>query len=304
MVCAVLNDRSCSRASVSASSVDVVPPSPARASSLDRIELGRLNRRRDEPERADGVAEHRRHQRLQVVLGVDDVAEGRVVDGADDGLRLAERLAADGARVLDGHRVALLRHDAARLHEAVAEAHVAELERAPEQQVLHEAAEAGHRDRRRRDAFEQVVHRGDAAVRVARRALEAEQLARLLAVDRKPRAGDRARCPAGSGSSSGRRRGAAWHRARPARSRRAGSARPCSAARAACACGPRRRSLGASAPRSSIPSRSASVPSYSDRMNSRCRIRYIVMSMSLRLRAVWRRPATSSPQAWTSRPST
>ncbi len=33
------------------------------------------------------------------------------------------------------------------------------------------------------------------------------------------------------------------------------------------------------------------------RMSSRCRIRYIVMSMSLRLRAVWRRPATSSPHA-------
>ena len=32
-------------------------------------------------------------------------------------------------------------------------------------------------------------------------------------------------------------------------------------------------------------------------MNSRCRIRYIVMSMSLRLRAVCRRPATSSPHA-------
>ncbi len=32
-------------------------------------------------------------------------------------------------------------------------------------------------------------------------------------------------------------------------------------------------------------------------MNSRCRIRYIVMSMSLRLRAVCSRPATSSPHA-------
>ena len=45
-----------------------------------------------------------------------------------DRLRLTERLAADGARVLDGHRVALLRHDAARLHEPVAEPHVAELD--------------------------------------------------------------------------------------------------------------------------------------------------------------------------------
>ena len=39
------------------------------------------------------------------------------------------------------------------------------------------------------------------------------------------------------------------------------------------------------------------------RMNSRCRIRYIVMSMSLRLRAVCSRPATASPQASATRRS-
>ena len=60
------------------------------------------------------VAEHREHERLQVVFGVDDVAERRVVHGGDDRLRLAERLAADGARVLERDWVALLRHDAAR----------------------------------------------------------------------------------------------------------------------------------------------------------------------------------------------
>ena len=43
------------------------------------------------------VAEHRVHERLQVVLAVHDVAEGRVVDGGDDRLRLTERLAGNRA---------------------------------------------------------------------------------------------------------------------------------------------------------------------------------------------------------------
>jgi hypothetical protein len=51
--------------------------------------------------------------------------------------------------VLDRDRVALLRHDAAALHEAVAEADVAELRGAPQQQVLHEAAVASQQHRRR-----------------------------------------------------------------------------------------------------------------------------------------------------------
>ena len=105
----------------------------------------------------------------------------------DDRLRLAERLAADGARVLERDRVALLRHDAAALHEAVAEAHVAELRGAPEQQVLHEAAVADEQHRRRRRALEQVVDRGDAAVGVAGRPAEAEQLGGQLAIDRETR---------------------------------------------------------------------------------------------------------------------
>ena len=40
-------------------------------------------------------------------------------------------------------RIALLRHDAAALHEPVAESNVAELRGGPEEQVLHEAAVAG-----------------------------------------------------------------------------------------------------------------------------------------------------------------
>ena len=98
---------------------------------------------------------------------------------SDDRLRLAERLAADRARVLERHRVALLRHDAARLHEAVAEAAGS---RTP---TVHQSSRSCTTRPRptsstdgRRDALEQVVDRRDAAVGVAGRAVEAEQLAR------------------------------------------------------------------------------------------------------------------------------
>ena len=92
--------------------------------------------------------------------------------------------------MLERNRIPLLRHDAARLHEAVAEPHVAELERPPEQQILYEAAEAGQQHRRRRHALEQVVHRRNRAVCIASRAVEAEQIACQVAVDRKAGAGD------------------------------------------------------------------------------------------------------------------
>src|SRR5262245_39094332 len=92
-----------------------------------RVELGGRHRGGDQFDRPRRVAEHRKHERLQVILRVDDVAEGRVVDSRTDRLRLTKRLAADGARVLDRDRIALLRHDAAALHEPVTESDVAEL---------------------------------------------------------------------------------------------------------------------------------------------------------------------------------
>ena len=98
----------------------------------------------------------------------------------------------DRARVLERHRVALLRHDAARLHEAVRQPQVAELRRAPEQQILDDAAEPDQQHAGRRRALEQVVDGRDAAVGVAGRPGEPEQLARQLPIDRKARAGDRA----------------------------------------------------------------------------------------------------------------
>ena len=82
----------------------------------------------------------------------------------------------DRARMLQRDRIPLLRHDAAALHEPVAEPQVAELRGAPEQHILDEAAEADQQHRRGRRAFEQVVDRRDAAVGVAGRPVEAEQV--------------------------------------------------------------------------------------------------------------------------------
>ena len=107
-------------------------------------------------------------------------------------LRLSDGHAGDRARVLERDRIALLRHDAARLDEAVGKAQIADLRRAPQQQVLHDTSEAGEQHSRRRHALQQVVDGRDAAVGVAGRAVEAEQRCRAAAVDRKPGAGDRA----------------------------------------------------------------------------------------------------------------
>ena len=60
------------------------------------IELGPAHRRTDQRHGSSGIAKHRGDERLQIVLGVDDVAEGRVVDRGENRLGLAERLAADG----------------------------------------------------------------------------------------------------------------------------------------------------------------------------------------------------------------
>ena len=167
--------------------MSVVPPTPARAASFSTSKSASRIAAATSVTVARRIAKHRRHQRLQVVFGVDDVAERRVVDGGGDRLRLADGLAANRARVLQRHRVALLRHDAAALHEAVAQPQVAELHRAPEQQVLDDAAEADEQDAGRRHALEQVVDGGNAAVGVAGRAAEAEQLARAVAIDRETR---------------------------------------------------------------------------------------------------------------------
>ena len=69
---------------------------------------------------------------------------------------------------------------------------IAHLARAPQQQVLHHPAETGRERRRRRHALQQVVDRGDAAVGVPGRRVEAKEHGGSLAIDREPGAGDRA----------------------------------------------------------------------------------------------------------------
>src|SRR5262250_3081960 len=99
MPCALLNGNPWSRTSVSASSVSVVQPSAARASS-------------------------RAASNSAVVIAA--------------ATSFTARFAADGAGVLERHRIALLRHDAAALNVAFTEPQVVELRRAPEQQILNE----------------------------------------------------------------------------------------------------------------------------------------------------------------------
>src|SRR4051794_6148422 len=77
------------------------------------IEGGGAHRSRNQANRAIGIVEHGKDERLQVVLGIDDVSEGRVMDREQNAARLPERLAADGARMFECDRISLLRHDAA-----------------------------------------------------------------------------------------------------------------------------------------------------------------------------------------------
>ena len=119
----------------------VTPPPPARAAMRARSNVAADIAAATSPTARAASANIGRDDRLQVVLGIDDVAEGRVVGRDQDGLRLSDGQAGQAARVLERDRVALLRHDAARLDEAVGEAQVADFGCAPEQQVLHDSSE-------------------------------------------------------------------------------------------------------------------------------------------------------------------
>ena len=169
MRCADANGTSWSRTSVSANSVSVVHPAAAPRAQAASVELGGAHRRCHQPNPARCIAEGREYERLQVVLGVDDVAERCIVHRGHDRLGLAKRLARDRARVLERDRVAFLRHDAAALHEPFTEAKIVELRSRPLQQVLDEAAQAHEQHASGRHTFEQVVDRGNAAVGVAGR---------------------------------------------------------------------------------------------------------------------------------------
>ena len=121
----------------------------ARRHPLD-VELGSRHGDRDQADAARGIGEDRGHERLQIVLGIDNVAERRVVGDQRQAIRLRERFRQQRARVLQRDRIALLRHDAADLHEIVRQPQVADLARAPQQHVLDEPADADERHRRPR----------------------------------------------------------------------------------------------------------------------------------------------------------
>ena len=134
--------------------------------------------------------EHREDHGLQVVLAVVDVAEGRVMGAGEHRLRLPERPARQNARMLQGHRISFLRHDAGRLHECIRESQKPEFARRPQQQILNQLAQIYHRDRDRSRRFGQIVDRGDRGVRVFSQTLEAEEACGLVAIDRESRGRD------------------------------------------------------------------------------------------------------------------
>ena len=131
-------------------------------------------------------------ERLQIVFGVHDVAEGRVVDGEHDRRGLPQRLAGNRACVFERDGIALLRHDAAALHEAVGQPQVAELA------ACTRAAGPAPPGRGRRAApppprrSRAGSRRSRCCRRCCRSAIEPEQRGRALAIDRKAGAGDRA----------------------------------------------------------------------------------------------------------------
>ena len=60
------------------------PPLLRPCSEPLAIEGGGAHRSRHQANRAIGIVEHRKDERLQIVLGIDDVAEGSVMDGEQD----------------------------------------------------------------------------------------------------------------------------------------------------------------------------------------------------------------------------
>ncbi len=162
---------------------------PAQALAVD---FGGGEHGAEKPPGADAVAESRKDQGLEIVLVIVDVAEGRVVNGGEDGLCLPERFAGENPGVFERDRIPLLRHDAARLHVAGREPQKTVLLGAPQQQVLHQAAQVHHRRRERARRSGHVIDSGDGVVGVLDQTFEAEQFGGHRAVDREAGGGDRA----------------------------------------------------------------------------------------------------------------
>ena len=115
-----------------------------------------------QPEAPDGGVDRRREQ---------VVAEGGVEVGGEHAplaghhrREPADRLARHRLHALQGVRVLLLRHDAARAGQAVGDLDEAELPGVPDVQVGGEPAEVAHQEREAGDVFLQVVARELAGV--------------------------------------------------------------------------------------------------------------------------------------------
>ncbi len=130
-------------------------------------------------------------QRLLVLLVVLVVREGLALHQGQQPHQVAEDATGLSAHQLRHVRVLLLRHDGRARAEAVGQLDEAELRGGPEDQLFGEAREVHHQNARRGGELDREVAIRDGVQRVLRRAVEAEQLGRVVAVDRVGRAGER-----------------------------------------------------------------------------------------------------------------
>ncbi len=127
---------------------------------------------------------------LGLVLGVVHVREWRIVRGEHDPVTAGRAERAHHAEMLDGHGVALLRHDRAALDKGIRYMQLADFKPGPLIQVLHKAANV------EKHHLEGSVHTGcaigrrDAAIGVFLEPGEAQELCHPLAIDREPGRGN------------------------------------------------------------------------------------------------------------------
>ena len=128
---------------------------------------------------------------LDFAFGIVHVGERRVVHGGQHRFAAGGAQRGHQAQMLDGHRIALLRHDRAHLDEGVGHVQVADLEPRPGVQVLHESPGVEEDELDRRVHARGVVGGGDAAVGVLLHVGKSQQLGHALAIEPETRRGDR-----------------------------------------------------------------------------------------------------------------
>ena len=146
------------------------------------IHFGVAHQSGEQPQRARGIRAHGKHQWLQVILAIHDIAERRIVRAGEHGLRLAERFTRQDARMLQRDGISFLRHDAAGLHVGVAQAQVAVFLGAPQKQILDQFSQI-HHQHGDCGGFRNVINRSDRAVGIGLQTFEAQKLRGAVAVD-------------------------------------------------------------------------------------------------------------------------